>query len=56
MNNYQRAKLVVQQIKDGEWTPEYNDIGNEYYTIVRRVLYYGQLMEVPLVNSINQGG
>lgn len=35
MTNYQRSKLVIQQIKDGEWEGVYNSISEECYTIKR---------------------
>jgi len=33
MSNYDRAKKIVEQIKNGEWVGDYNDMANEVYCI-----------------------
>jgi hypothetical protein len=35
MTKFQRARLVIQQIKNGEWIPRYNDIDSGHLTAHR---------------------
>jgi hypothetical protein len=35
MTKFQRSRLVIQQIKNGEWIPEYNNISGDHLTAHR---------------------
>lgn len=60
ITNYQRAKLVVSQIKGGEWRGRYNSISMDVLTIERKgvEIWVGNLSfncEVYRPNAIRNG-